>query len=51
MSDTHLATSERQRAPLLCEMCLMDSVYPPAIYCPACMEYMRDCEAEASEGR
>jgi len=45
----HLATSAHQRAALLCEMCLMDSVYPPALLCPACERYIRDCEAEVME--
>lgn len=46
----HLATSERV-APQPCEFCLRALAYPPNPFCALCLEYMRDCEAEVSEGR
>ena len=45
---THLATSERRP---LCVLCQRERAWPPAALCSACERYIRDCEAEASEGR
>ncbi len=41
----HLASSEQQRS-RFCEMCEAAAAYPPALFCAACLKYMRDCEAE-----
>lgn len=51
MTAKHLATSEQGRAARLCEMCLMDVAYLPAVYCADCVAYMADCEAEVSSER
>ncbi len=40
----HLASSEQQRS-RFCEMCERAAAYPPALFCAACLQYMRDCEA------
>lgn len=48
----HLAASERAARPRgvassrACEMCGAP-VSLPLVYCPACIDYIRDCEAEA----
>lgn len=39
------------RGVALCEMCQRERVGPVTILCDDCVAYIRDCEAEVSEGR
>ncbi len=46
----HLASNEQQRS-RFCEMCERAAAYPPALFCAACLKYIRDCEAELGAER